>query len=100
MSPGARYTLTVTCVLGAHASQYGEIRLQFHVVTDGHDQMRPSIAAFRDTTKAFGQPDVELVTSDKAYEDKPFYHEVLPTLKDAELRFNAGEAENLSLIHI
>ena len=49
--------------------QIGEIRIQFHVVTDGHDQMRNSIQAFLDTMNAYGQPNVELLTTDKPWEE-------------------------------
>ena len=69
-------------------AQFGEIRLQFHVVTDGHDQMRAPIKAFLATMNTYGQPDVDLLTTDNPYFDKSFFHEVIPSLKNAELRFN------------
>ena len=76
------------CPDAMRRAQFGEIRLQFHVVTDGHDQMRASIKAFLETMNAYGQPDVDMLTTDNPYNDKPFFHEVIPSLKKAEVRFN------------
>ena len=62
-------------------NEVGEIRIQFHVVTDGHDQMRRAIAAFFDTTKQYGQELTELLFTDKPKEDKSFFMSVLPGLR-------------------
>ena len=44
-------------------NEFGEIRIQFHVVTDGHDQMEDQIKKFLHTLQEFGQ-------------DGPKYHDV------------------------
>jgi hypothetical protein len=36
-------------------NELGEVRFQFHVVTDGHEQMIAAIAAYSDTASAYGQ---------------------------------------------
>mmetsp|Transcript_13267 Transcript_13267/g.33624 ORF Transcript_13267/g.33624 Transcript_13267/m.33624 type:complete len:97 (-) Transcript_13267:146-436(-) len=59
-------------------NELGEIRFQFHVVTDGHEQMVASIAVSRVTQNAYGQPPVELLFTDKPTEDKAFFEEQIP----------------------
>ena len=59
----------------------GEIRIQFHVVTDGHDQMIAPIEAFLETMNAYGQDPTELLTTDKPAEDKAFFTTIIPSLK-------------------
>ena len=58
-------------------NEYGEIRIQFHVVTDSHEQMRAAIAAFRQTTEAYGQPSVDLFSTDNPSGDRAFFQGVL-----------------------
>jgi hypothetical protein len=43
-------------------NEVGEIRVQFHVVTDGHDQMKSQIAALLDTLRVYNQPQPMLLT--------------------------------------
>jgi hypothetical protein len=57
----------------AIAWQVGEIRVQFHVVTDGHDQMIAPINALLATMNAYGQEPPELLGTDKPAEDKGFF---------------------------
>ena len=54
-------------------NEYGEIRVQFHIVTDSHEQMSAAIAAFRQTTEAYGQPPVKLFSTDNPSADKAFF---------------------------
>ena len=57
------------------------MRLQFHVVTDGHDQMEAPLQAFVDTLNALNQPQPELVCTDNVPGDKEFFLRTLPSLR-------------------
>ena len=46
-------------------NEYNEVRLQFHVVTDGHDQMTYAFRAFKDTCAKYGQSETDLAFTDK-----------------------------------
>ena len=59
----------------------GEIRVQFHVVTDGHDQMTSQIETLLETLRAYGHKMPELLTTDKPAEDKAFFQTTIPSLK-------------------
>ena len=50
-------------------NEVGEIRVQFHVVTDGHDQMKSQIVALLDTLRVYNQPQPILLTTDKPSDD-------------------------------
>ena len=64
-----------------------QVRVQFHVVTDGHDQMEPALRALLDTLNQLNQPEPELLATDKPFDDKAFFMSLLPSLraKQAEL---------------
>ena len=57
------------------------MRLQFHVVTDGHDQMEAPLRALVDTLNALNQPQPELVCTDNVNGDKEFFLRMLPSLR-------------------
>ena len=59
----------------------GEIRVQFHVVTDGHDQMTNQIETLLETLHAYGHDMPQLLTTDKPAEDKTFFQGAIPSLK-------------------
>jgi hypothetical protein len=59
----------------------GEIRVQFHVVTDGHDQMTNQIETLLETLRAYGHEMPQLLTTDKPMEDKAFFQGAIPSLK-------------------
>lgn len=69
-------------------NEYGEIRLQYHVVTDGHDQLQQALAAFKKTAECYGHPNIELIITDKPRQDKLFYHGVFPSLVESERKMN------------
>ena len=77
-------------------NEYGEVRLQFHVVTDGHDQMRAAVAAFNKTNWEYGQPMPELFFTDNPSADKEFFVSVIPSLRISEERLNAATQVNES----
>ncbi len=41
-------------------NEFGEVRVQFHVYTDSHEQMKSALEAFRGTATSLGLPDVRL----------------------------------------
>ncbi|CAJ1958310.1 unnamed protein product [Cylindrotheca closterium] len=69
-------------------NEIGEIRLQFHVVTDDHEQFRPSLIAFLETVKAYGQNPLELVFTDNVQADRQFYLDTFPSLAEAQARLD------------
>jgi len=73
-------------------NEHGEIRIQFHIVTDSHEQMSAAIAAFRQTTEAYGQPPVKLFFTDNPSGDKAFFQSAIPSLLESQARFDAAAA--------
>ena len=65
-------------------NEYGEIRVQFHVVTDGHDQMDGPIAALKDTMAKFGQNLPTRLFTDKPAQDKRYFLHQFPSLHAAQ----------------
>lgn len=70
-------------------NEIGECRIQFNTVTEDHEQMIPALEAFKETTNLYGQPHVELVTSDNPRGDKQFFQSVFQGLIEREESFNA-----------
>jgi len=70
-------------------NEFGEIRLQFHVVTDDHEQFLPAFNAFLKTIQEYGQPEVELLSTDNVAGDRNFYLEILPSLRQSQARVDA-----------
>ncbi|KAJ1626295.1 hypothetical protein T492DRAFT_878692 [Pavlovales sp. CCMP2436] len=62
-------------------NELGEVRVQFHVVTDGHDQMEAAIKAFLATMRAYGQTLLRLFFTDKPQEDKSFFNGAILSLQ-------------------
>jgi hypothetical protein len=69
-------------------NELGEVRFQFHVVTDGHDQMKAAISAFLDTAKKYGQQEPSLIFTDKPAEDKAFFFAQFPSLRAQQAVFD------------
>ena len=51
----------------------GEVRVQFHVVSDSHEQMRSQLQALLETLTAYGQQHPRRLATDKPWEDKGFF---------------------------
>lgn len=71
-------------------NNYGEIRVQFHVVTDGQDQTESAIKEMRATLAAYGQKMTTRITSDKPAEEKAFFLRVMPELQIIQDDLNAA----------
>lgn len=73
-------------------NEFGEVRVQHHVVSDAHDQMKPSMEAFKKTTEEYGLPQPDLVSTDDPTRDYNFFLNLLDSLKDQQAKFNEGRA--------
>ena len=62
-------------------NEFGEIRMQFHVVSDSHEQMEAAFESFLQTTKEYGYPPVQLAFTDNPTRDKAFLLSKFPSLK-------------------
>ena len=71
-------------------NEYGEVRIQFHVYTDGHDQMATSLKAFDKTTTDFGLPEVHLFLTDDPARDKLFFPRMLESLQKQQELFDSN----------
>ena len=76
-------------------NEYGEIRIQFYVVTDGHDQMESAVQAFLATTNAYGQRPLNLVFSDNPTADDEWFKSQIPSIQASQDRLDeAASTEN------
>ena len=62
-------------------NEYGEIRIQFHVVTDAHEQMSNALSAFEDTVQKLGHAPLQLLCTDKPTEDGKYFCQNIPSLR-------------------
>jgi hypothetical protein len=69
-------------------NEVGEVRIQFHVVTDGHDQMKTPIREFLITMNVYGQRDVELLATDNPAGDCDFFLREIPSLQTNQICLN------------
>ena len=78
---GRYHSESIFKALVTATNELGEIRLQFHVVSDAHDQMAAPIGAFLDTMNAYGMEPTELLCTDKPSDDKVFFMDAIPSLR-------------------
>ena len=69
-------------------NEYGDIRLQFHIVTDAHDQMDEPIKAFLATCHAYNLPIPRWVFTDKPSTDKGYFMRLLPGVREMQSQLN------------
>ncbi len=62
-------------------NELGEVRIQFHVYSDSHDQMMTALQAFLRMTHNIGLPEVKLFFTVNPAGDKQFYMRMLPSLQ-------------------
>ncbi len=77
-----------------YSPQTGEILLQFHVVTDGHEQMRKPIQAFLNTVRAYRQQPLTLLTTDNPRSDATFFKEVMSSLQDSQIDMDVSSTKS------
>ena len=68
----------------------GEVRVQHHVVSDSHDQIKPPMEAFKNTSTEYGIPHPKIVSTDDPMRDYKFFLGLLESLRDSKVKFNAG----------
>ena len=69
---------------------FGEIRVQFHTITDSHDQYEGPLEDLKETLLMMGQPSTRLFGTDNPNGDKAFFQNALPSLLVSERAFNAA----------
>ncbi|EJK69590.1 hypothetical protein THAOC_09135, partial [Thalassiosira oceanica] len=69
-------------------NELGEVRIQFHVYTDSHEQMKSALDAFKKTTASLGLPAVRLFFTDNPKADQKFYQSQLPSLARQQMEFD------------
>ena len=67
----------------------GEVRVQFHVVSDAHEQFVTQIAALLHSLKEYGQSPPRRFGTDKPAEDKAFFLQHIPSLQAEQDRLDA-----------
>ncbi len=70
-------------------NEFGEIRIQFHVYTDSHEQMTAALEAFKRTTESLGQPPVQYFWTDNPTGDVSYFLQQIPSLKENQDLLNA-----------
>ena len=84
-------------------NEYGEIRIQFNVVTDGQDQFRGVLEDFNNTISMYGHKQPYLVVTNYPVNDKQFFFEMIPSLKDSDDRMNSENGaldDNNSMVDV
>jgi hypothetical protein len=75
-------------------NEVGEVRFQFHVYSDSHEQMKSALEAFKGTTSSLGLPEVRLFFTDNPSGDRQFYLRQLPSLQSQQDIFDATSVTN------
>jgi hypothetical protein len=75
-------------------NEVGEVRMQFHIYSDSHEQMKSAIEAFKRTTSSLGLPDVRLFYTDNPGGDRLFYLRQLPSLQSQQDVFDEFSVSN------
>ena len=77
-------------------NEVGEVRIQFHIYTDSHEQMKGALEAFKRSTNNLGLPGVRIFFTDNPSGDKKFYTRMLPSLLAQQQKFDAMSNEKPS----
>ena len=70
-------------------NEVGEVRVQHHVVSDSHDQMKASFEAFIETTNQYGLPQPNLIFTDNPSRDDGFVTKTFQSVREEKDRLNA-----------
>ncbi len=70
-------------------NEVGEVRIQFHIYTDSHEQMKAALREFKGTTATLGLPQTQLFFTDNPSGDKDFFLDELPSLRAQQEVFDA-----------
>ena len=64
-----------------YLNEVGEIRMQFYVYTDSHEQMVTALRSFKQTNHALGMTGPRHFITDNPSGDKRFFTEMIPSVK-------------------
>ena len=110
--PSARFHVDASYKEARHLAQYhghplfkslvtvtnelGAIRLQFHTVTDGHDQLNQAVSAFVHTAQEYGQALPEVASTDNPSHDRNWLYDLIPTLRSTQQQLDALSSPRMS----
>ena len=69
-------------------NRIGEIRFQFHIHSDSHDQMVAAIEAFKDTIQRLGMNWPKFFVTDNPKADEAFFLSIFESLREQQQRLN------------
>ena len=72
----------------------GEVRVQFHVVTDSQEQFLGAIEEFKRTLKAYGHSQPTSFYTDNPLADRDFFQKEILSLREEQERFNKMAESN------
>lgn len=72
-------------------NQYGEVRIQFHIYTDSHEQMLAALEEFEKTRMALGFKGVSHVISDNPKKDKALFMNAMPSVKAQQVKYDSQQ---------
>lgn len=64
--------------------------MQFHVVSDSHEQMVAAFESFLKTTNEYGYPPMKLMFTDNPTRDKAFLLNMFPSLNEQQRKFDSS----------
>jgi hypothetical protein len=70
-------------------NQYGEVRLQFHVYTDSHEQMLSALQAFEKTRTTMGFSGVSHVIGDNPKREASLFMSVMKSVRDQQSKYDS-----------
>ena len=72
-------------------NEFGEIRIQFMTVSDGHDQMVVPLREFKRTQNLYGLPLPTHFSTDNVTNDRPFFLEMFTTARDKQTQYDNNQ---------
>jgi hypothetical protein len=76
--------------LATGTTEVGEVRIQYHVVSGSHDQAKTPFEAFKNTTREYGLPELQLVHTDNPAADYNFFLNIFESLQRQREMFNSS----------
>lgn len=70
-------------------NEFGEVRIQHHVLSDSHEQMKPSLEAYRNTSTAFGFAHPTTIYTDNPMRDRVFFLGEFESLRNEQARLDS-----------
>ena len=72
-------------------NEFGEIRIQFMTVSDGHDQMVVPLREFKRTQNLYGLPLPTHFSTDNVTNDRPFFLEMFPGARAKQTQYDNNQ---------